>query len=141
MAIFGNFRLKSEEKLTNFYVLIGARATTPTKRTEFNSAKPPLAKKKKGDHRNIRLCRPEDLKKHRCPLCKDLLRSPVQTERGEVACKECYEQYDRGDGLCPVDGQPWELEGKVYRDKAKEKEILTLDCRCANDGCEWKGKN
>ena len=30
-----------------------------------------------------------------CPLCKKILRKPLQTARGEVACSSCYKREKR----------------------------------------------
>ena len=35
---------------------------------------------------------PEELK---CPLCEKLLREPIQTVRGELACEDCYVEKKR----------------------------------------------
>ena len=30
--------------------------------------------------------------KYLCPLCKRLMRDPIQTFRGELACEHCYKE-------------------------------------------------
>ena len=78
--------------------------------------------------------------KYKCPLCKFLIREPIQTERGELACMDCYNtaKSNRSDDKCPIDLEPCTEE--VFRDKGKEKEILQLNCFCpfVTHGCSWK---
>merc|ERR1712142_1419692 len=69
------------------------------------------------------------------------MKNPLQTIRGEVACKSCYEEA-RGDGdRCPIDEEPIR-EDEVFLDKHLRKEILQLLCRCVYEeyGCHWEGK-
>jgi len=76
-----------------------------------------------------------------CPFCKLLMRNPVQTFRGELACEYCYVQAQKKDtGKCPIDGEPIQLN-QVFQDKYKTREILQLRCFCSNknSGCKWQG--
>lgn len=75
-----------------------------------------------------------------CPFCELVMRTPIQTYRGEVACRYCYKQAKRGKGTCPIDSEP--IEGnEFFTDKYKAREILALKCYCGNMkyGCEWQG--
>ena len=89
---------------------------------------------------NVKLYDIKNLDRYTCQLCNLLLREPVQSERGEVACGQCYKQKDQDDGICPIDKEPY--TGKVNRDKAKEKDVLALLCYCRFEslGCSWIGK-
>ena len=87
---------------------------------------------------DVKLCDIKNVERHKCPLCDRLLRKPIQTKRGEVACKQCYENAYKDNGICPIDNEP--CDGKVNRDKAKEKDVLALICQCRNMGCEWIGE-
>ena len=76
-----------------------------------------------------------------CPFCKLLMRNPVQTFRGELACEYCYVQAQTKDtGKCPIDGEPIQ-PNQVFQDKYKTREILQLRCFCSNknSGCKWQG--
>ena len=76
-----------------------------------------------------------------CPFCKYLMRNPVQTFRGELACEYCYIQAQKKDvSICPIDGEPIE-SSQVFKDKYKTREILQLPCYCSkrNYGCKWQG--
>ena len=80
-----------------------------------------------------------------CPFCKLLMRNPVQTFRGELACEYCYVQAQNkqdvsSNSKCPIDGEPIE-PNQVFRDKYKTREILQLRCCCSNknSGCKWQG--
>lgn len=78
-----------------------------------------------------------------CPFCKLLMRNPVQTFRGELACEYCYLQAqitNQDTGRCPIDGEPIE-SNQVFQDKYKTREILQLRCFCCNKncGCKWEG--
>lgn len=80
---------------------------------------------------------PERLK---CSLCGKLMKKPLQTCRGEIACYSCY--YDRkGDSnICPIDGE--EIDPNlIFLDRAKEREINALTCYCLyrTCGCKWNG--
>ena len=88
---------------------------------------------------DVKVCDATNFDRHKCPLCDRLLREPVQTERGEIACERCYKRANKDDGICPIDNEP--SNGLIYRDKAKEKDVLALICLCAftNFGCLWKG--
>ena len=88
----------------------------------------------------VKLCDVKNIDPYTCQLCNLLLREPVQTERGEVACGRCYKRESQDDGICPIDKEP--CSGVVYRDKAKEKDVLALLCYCRFDskGCLWIGE-
>ena len=76
-----------------------------------------------------------------CPFCKLLMRNPVQTFRGELACEYCYTQAQKKDiGKCPIDGESIQ-PNQVFQDKYKTREILQLQCFCSNknSGCKWRG--
>ena len=88
----------------------------------------------------VKLCDVKNIDPYTCQLCNLLLREPVQTERGEVACGRCYKRESQDNGICPIDKEP--CSGVVYRDKAKEKDVLALLCYCRFDskGCLWIGE-
>ena len=88
----------------------------------------------------VKLCNIKKLDKHKCPLCNRLLRKPIQTEQGEVACQQCYSNTIKDDSICPIDNEP--CSGIVYIDKAKEKYVLALICCCTftTFGCTWQGQ-
>lgn len=80
---------------------------------------------------------PERLK---CSLCGKLMKKPLQTCRGEIACHSCY--YDRKgeENICPIDGE--EIDPNlIFPDRAKEREINALACYCPykTSGCNWNG--
>ncbi|XP_057295437.1 TNF receptor-associated factor 3-like [Hydractinia symbiolongicarpus] len=84
----------------------------------------------------------QDGKQHgylQCPLCKKLMRNPIQTFRGELACETCYKNAMHT-GICPIDNEPI-TEKQIFPDQAKRKEIKALRCFCENEklGCEWEG--
>lgn len=89
----------------------------------------------------VTLCEKVDERRFKCPLCFRLMRDPVQTYRGQLACAYCYKEAKREDGRCPIDGESIHSD-EVFHDKAKTREILVLDCYCTyqNNGCSWKGK-
>ena len=41
---------------------------------------------------DVHLCNLKEFEKYQCPLCKYLIRHPIQTERGELACEHCYHE-------------------------------------------------
>jgi len=77
-----------------------------------------------------------------CQICGYLMKSPLQTYRGNVACSECYNEAKKrnADGKCPIDAEAITPK-QIFKDKAKEKEILNLRCFCLNKlhGCTWSG--
>jgi len=77
-----------------------------------------------------------------CEICKDVMRTPIQTCRGNVACLSCYEKAAKKltPGICPLDKQPITDE-QIYLDKARQNEIYNLSCVCPKlqFGCHWKG--
>ncbi|XP_057315097.1 TNF receptor-associated factor 3-like isoform X2 [Hydractinia symbiolongicarpus] len=80
---------------------------------------------------------PERLK---CPLCKKLMRNPIQTYRGELACEYCYQRYQNDINVCPIDHEATSPES-THRDKFQEQVIDMLPCYCTNKqrGCDWRG--
>jgi len=88
----------------------------------------------------VKLCEKAD-EKYMCPLCSKLMRNPVQTYRGILACASCYEHAKSENGICPVDGEEIDSD-EVFVDKAKKREIMVLDCYCMyqDEGCLWTGK-
>lgn len=90
---------------------------------------------------NIRIVKQDVPKGFICQICGNLMKEPIQTFRGNTACSECYFQaLERSNGVCPIDNEEI-LRDEVFRDKAKEKEILNLNCYCPNEnkGCNWHG--
>lgn len=92
--------------------------------------------KKSGYEVNLIDDLPQRLK---CPLCKSLIRSPIQTQRGELACQFCYDVNKR-DNICPIDHEPI-TDDTVHRDRFQEQIIMKMNCYCINRerGCEWQG--
>merc|ERR1712164_204278 len=68
------------------------------------------------------------------------MRNPVQTYRGELACRYCYERAKGDTVVCPIDHEPIEIS-EIFDDKHQRKEILQLHCRCVNrkHDCDWQG--
>lgn len=88
---------------------------------------------------NVNLCKKVD-QRLICPLCSRLIRNPVQTFRGVLACASCY-QHAKRDGRCPIDGEVIDCD-EIFVDKARNNEIMILDCYCTHqeEGCTWMGK-
>ena len=91
---------------------------------------------------NVNLLKDCDVVKNKllCPFCNLLMRNPVQTCRGELACIDCYKQAKRESNVCPIDGEPITAD-EFFNDKHKAKVILQLECFCGNNryGCIWQG--
>ena len=89
---------------------------------------------------DVKLLRGEIPSGLKCELCLLLMWKPIQTIRGESACRVCYETRKGDSNICPID-QGDILKHEIYTDRAKEREILNLDCYCYNleIGCTWKG--
>ena len=91
---------------------------------------------------DVKLCDNNKVfQKYKCPLCFLLLRHPIQTERGELACEYCYNETKRKyHGICPIDKEV--VEVPVFRDKGIEKDILKLVCYCSFRAynCSWQGE-
>ena len=77
----------------------------------------------------------EGVKSHICPLCKNLMRNPIQTTNGTRACKVCFQEAYDGN-LCPIDGVKLPPPG-FWLDKFTARGIQNLRCGC--DFCDWKG--
>jgi len=77
-------------------------------------------------------------KRFQCPLCNKLMRDPIQTIRGELACEYCYTKNFGPE--CPIDKQPIS-PGNIFKDKFKAREIKELNTYCTykNNGCVWIG--
>ncbi|XP_057295211.1 TNF receptor-associated factor 2-like isoform X2 [Hydractinia symbiolongicarpus] len=78
--------------------------------------------------------------KYICLLCKKVLKNPVQTIRGLLACESCYyRNFSANGGInCPLDGEPIARE-EIFKDNGRAREIRNLICACPyrNDGCDW----
>ena len=62
----------------------------------------------------VKLYKIKNIVRYTYQLCNLLLREPVQTERGEVACGQCYKRESKDNGICPIDKEP--CSGVVNRD-------------------------
>lgn len=79
--------------------------------------------------------------KYICKFCDKIMNDPVQTSRGELACRKCYkEKQVINPGYCPIDGEPIK-DIDIFPDKSVSREISKLECLCENEknGCTWKG--
>ncbi|XP_057304946.1 TNF receptor-associated factor 5-like isoform X2 [Hydractinia symbiolongicarpus] len=80
--------------------------------------------------------------RYKCSMCKLLLREPIQTFRGELACGSCYSYARRKNpSVCPIDGEPID-DTQIFPDRHAKREILQLKCYCNNkeNGCPWIGE-
>ncbi|XP_065679153.1 TNF receptor-associated factor 5 isoform X2 [Hydra vulgaris] len=80
--------------------------------------------------------------KYKCYFCKLVFRDPIQTFRGERACKYCYFSMKRKNpDVCPIDKEPIN-DNEIFQDKHLMREIGQLKCYCNNKdaGCLWKGE-
>ncbi|XP_065654981.1 TNF receptor-associated factor 5 isoform X4 [Hydra vulgaris] len=80
--------------------------------------------------------------KYKCYFCKLVFRDPIQTFRGERACKYCYfNMKSKNPAVCPIDKEPI-TDNEVFQDKHLMREIGQLKCYCNNKdaGCVWKGE-
>ncbi|KAJ7387270.1 hypothetical protein OS493_004246 [Desmophyllum pertusum] len=80
--------------------------------------------------------------KYQCPVCKDVLRYPVQFEEcGHRVCSACFPTLLRVEPRCPIDQNQINKDA-AYVDKAFNREILELDVKCNNHewGCKWEGE-
>lgn len=80
-------------------------------------------------------------KRWECKICHRVMVHPIQTTRGESACEECYEKAKGNSSICPIDEQPITSKTIYFKDRAKEREILSLSTNCLHTlaGCKWKG--
>ena len=96
----------------------------------------------KGGGYNVKLWDEGDVLKNEkfiCPFCKLLMRNPVQTCRGELACSSCYQHAKKRDSdVCPIDGEPI-TANDIFKDRNATKTILQLQCFCRNNSCLWVG--
>lgn len=79
--------------------------------------------------------------KYFCPFCQKIMIEPIQTVRGEVACRKCYvKKQEEGNGVCPIDGEPISSD-EFFQDRSITREISKIVCACSNVkyGCQWKG--
>ncbi|KAL9981772.1 hypothetical protein ACROYT_G010519 [Oculina patagonica] len=80
--------------------------------------------------------------KYQCPVCKDVLRYPVQFEEcGHRVCSACFPTILRVEPRCPIDQNQIDKDA-AYVDKAFNREILELDVKCNQHewGCKWEGE-
>lgn len=77
----------------------------------------------------------------KCCLCNQVMLHPIQTFRGESACEDCYAKAKGNSLNCPIDHLPIENQKVYFKDRAKEREIYSLETPCVNkhQGCEWRG--
>lgn len=77
--------------------------------------------------------------RYACPLCKHVLKDPLQTSCGHRFCSRCLKASVSLEGLCPLDG---ENVNPSFQDISCQREINQLICFCNNHdvGCKWKGK-
>ena len=79
-------------------------------------------------------------KKYICPICLFIVKTPIQTIRGEIACQKCYTQhFDSKSKICPIDKEIVNETPIFSRDYCVEKESLQIACRCVNSECDWIG--
>ncbi|XP_013381595.1 TNF receptor-associated factor 2-like [Lingula anatina] len=85
-----------------------------------------------------------------CPLCKCLLKKPVQNLCGHRFCAECLREVTskNEDVICPAcEGEDEVIEdesllsiGKVFPDVALIRDMAKLDVTCPHSNCQWSGK-
>ena len=83
--------------------------------------------------------------KYVCPLCKEVLKAPVQTECGHRTCKECMDKYlaeksVNGEAPCPIGDGETCLPIKpdtIVPDFSGKREIerLNVFCKYKSNGC------
>jgi len=80
--------------------------------------------------------------------CHLALKNPLQVEDcGHIFCKGCFDQMKQNaetnseDLCCPLDREKIDPT-HVFKDKALERRVLSLNVKCSNfgDECEWSGE-
>ena len=82
------------------------------------------------------------LERHECPVCHHAMKNPVQTECGDIFCRECLDPtLKQRKPACPMDGEEINVN-TVFPDNACRREILKLEvyCNSVDEGCHWIGK-
>jgi len=83
-----------------------------------------------------------------CVFCHLALKNPLQVEDcGHIFCKGCFDQMKQNaetnseDLCCPLDREKIDPT-HVFKDKALERRVLSLNVKCSNfgDECEWSGE-
>ena len=79
------------------------------------------------------------LDRNKCPLCLLAMRNPVQTECGDLFCRDCLEVVlKKRHPICPLDKEEITQEG-TFPDNISRREILRLKVNCSHQNCRWIG--
>ena len=75
-----------------------------------------------------------------CPLCLLLMDQPIQTARGQLACKSCFTKAKGSSNLCPIDHKPIGPT-EFFSDRYAQRTISQLQTWCTNvhNDCNWEG--
>ena len=74
-----------------------------------------------------------------CPVCKDILKIPYQTDCcGKIFCQTCIQQTKTAREGCPTCNQ---LNYNIFPDRGLQVALQQLQIHCPNvkEGCKWKG--
>ena len=75
-----------------------------------------------------------------CPLCLLLMNQPIQTARGQLACKSCFIEAKGSSNLCPIDHKPI-APSEIFSDIYAQRTISQLQTWCTyiHNDCNWEG--
>ena len=75
-----------------------------------------------------------------CPLCLLLMNQPIQTARGQLACKSCFTKAKGSSNLCPIDHKPI-APSEIFSDIYAQRTISQLQTWCTyiHNDCNWEG--